>query len=83
MGGGTYSRKLPVAVGFGPGVPDAVNPFESGHGQGHQPDECVPLKMLLNGLKTYIIALLELDKMMYGRAKKRYEWKAIFESRDL
>ena len=64
MGGGTYSRKLPVAVGFGPGVPDAVNPFESGHGQGHQPDECVPLKMLLNGLKTYIIALLELDKMM-------------------
>ncbi|MEQ2562695.1 Sapep family Mn(2+)-dependent dipeptidase [Ventrimonas sp. CLA-AP-H27] len=64
MGGGTYSRKLPVAVGFGPGVPDAVNPFESGHGQGHQPDECVPLQMLLNGLKTYIIALIELDKMM-------------------
>ena len=57
-------RKLPVAVGFGPGVPDAVNPFESGHGQGHQPDECSAEDVKPNGLKTYIIALLELDKMM-------------------
>jgi succinyl-diaminopimelate desuccinylase len=64
MGGGTYSRHLPAAIGFGPGVPDAPNPFESGHGQGHQPDECVPLEMLLKGLKTYIITLIELDKKL-------------------
>lgn len=64
MGGGTYSRKLPAAVGFGPGVPDAENPFPAGHGQGHQPDECVPFEMLLKGLKTYIIALIELDKIL-------------------
>lgn len=64
MGGGTYSRKLPAAVGFGPGVPDAPNPFPEGHGQGHQPDECVPFNMLLKGLKTYIIALIELDKLL-------------------
>ena len=64
MGGGTYSRHLPCAIGFGPGVPDAPNPFENGHGQGHQPDECVPLQMLLKGLKTYIISLMELDRML-------------------
>ena len=64
MGGGTYARHLPCAIGFGPGVPDAPNPFENGHGQGHQPDECVPFDMLLKGLKTYIISLLELDRML-------------------
>lgn len=64
MGGGTYSRHLPCAVGFGPGVPDAPNPFENGHGNGHQPDECVPFEMLLKGLKTYIITLMELDRML-------------------
>lgn len=64
MGGGTYSRHLPCAVGFGPGVPDAPNPFEDGHGRGHQPDECVPFDMLLKGLKTYIISLMELDRLM-------------------
>lgn len=64
MGGGTYSRHLPCAIGFGPGVPDAPNPFENGHGQGHQPDECVPFDMLLKSLKTYIISLLELDCML-------------------
>lgn len=64
MGGGTYSRHLPAAIGFGPGVPDAPNPFENGHGQGHQPDECVPLDMLLKGIKTYIISLIELDQIL-------------------
>ena len=64
MGGGTYSRHLPAAIGFGPGVPDAPNPFGDGHGQGHQPDECVPLDMLLKGIKTYILSLVELDKVL-------------------
>ena len=64
MGGGTYARHLPCAVGFGPGVPDADNPFEEGHGQGHQPDECIAVDVLLKGIKTYIIAILELDNML-------------------
>ena len=64
MGGGTYSRKLPHAVGFGPGIPDAGNLFGNGHGGCHQPDECVPFSMLKNALKTYILALLELDGML-------------------
>ncbi len=64
MGGGTYCRHLPAAIGFGPGVPDAPNPFGNGHGQGHQPDECVPLDMLLKGIKTYVLALMELDRIL-------------------
>lgn len=64
MGGGTYARHLPCAVGFGPGVPDAPNLYENGHGQGHQPDECILADLLFKGIKTYIIAILELDKML-------------------
>lgn len=64
MGGGTYARHLPSAIGFGPGIPDAPNPFETGHGQAHQPDECVPLDVLLKGVKTYILSLLELDNII-------------------
>ncbi len=64
MGGGTYARHLPNAVGFGPGVPDAPNPFQDGHGQGHQPDECIAEDILFRGIKTYIMALLKLDTML-------------------
>ena len=62
MGGGTYSRKLPNGIGFGPGIPDMKIPFPAGHGSGHQPDECIALDVLLKGLKIYILALIELDK---------------------
>lgn len=61
MGGGTYSRKLPNGIGFGPGIPDMKIPFPAGHGSGHQPDECIALDVLLKGLKIYILALMELD----------------------
>lgn len=64
MGGGTYSRHLTNAVGFGPGVPDAPNLFENGHGQGHQPDECILEELLYKGIKTYVMAILELDNML-------------------
>lgn len=63
MGGGTYARHVPNAVGFGPGLPDQPNPFPAGRGQGHQPDECIPLKQLLDGMKAYIFALKALDDM--------------------
>ncbi len=64
MGGGTYSRHLTNAIGFGPGVPDAPNIFENGHGQGHQPDECISEDLLYKGIKTYVMAILELDNML-------------------
>lgn len=64
MGGGTYARHLPNAVGFGPGLPDQENPFPAGRGQGHQPDECIPVKQLMDGCKAYVLALKALDELI-------------------
>ena len=64
MGGGTYARHLPNAVGFGPGIPDAENPFPAGRGQGHQPDECIRLSQLFSGMKAYVLALKALDDLL-------------------
>lgn len=64
MGGGTYSRMLPFAVGFGPGLSDAPNLFEKGRGNGHQCDECILYDNLLKGLKATVIALINLDKIL-------------------
>ena len=64
MGGGTYARHLPNAVGFGPGLPDQKNPFPPGRGQGHQPDECIELCQLIDGFKAYVLALLALDEIL-------------------
>lgn len=62
MSGGTYARKLPRAVGYGPGLFFQQKPCKSGHGKGHQPDECVCIENLLNGVEIYVRALLMLDK---------------------
>ena len=41
MGGGTYARKIPRAVGFGPGLPADLSPLHmpEGHGNCHSADE--------------------------------------------
>lgn len=64
MGGGTYARKLPRALGFGPGVKGERPPFPEGRGQGHQPDECVRKGLLLDGLRAYVYALMALDNIL-------------------
>lgn len=64
MGGGTYARKLPRAVCYGPGIKDEKKPFPDGSGNGHQPDECVRIENLLNGIKVYIYALLSIDEYL-------------------
>lgn len=63
MGGGTYARKLPNAVGFGPGIRGQEKPGPAGHGGGHQPDECVWLEGLENAFRIYVKALQKLDGM--------------------
>ena len=64
MGGGTYARHLPNAVGFGPGLPDQENPFPQGRGQGHQPDECICFRQLTDGCKAYIETQYKGDKSL-------------------
>lgn len=64
MGGGTYARKLPQAVGFGPGC-GALFPraHQVGRGGGHQPDEEANIAELLHAAKIYVMAFLILDEL--------------------
>lgn len=64
MGGGTYARKLPNAVAFGPGIRGQKKPGPDGHGGGHQPDECVQLKVLENAFHIYVNSLIAVDKLL-------------------
>ncbi len=62
MGGGTYARAIPNAVGFGPNRMDL--PLPAGVGDGHQADEGIIIKHLLDGIRIYTRALLELDEIV-------------------
>lgn len=64
MGGGTYARRLPNAVAFGPGIQGQKKPGLKGHGEGHQPDECVQLKTLEDAFYIYVQALQEIDQLV-------------------
>lgn len=65
MGGGTYARKVPNAVAFGPGLPMDASSLElpEGHGSCHAPDEIQSVSNLLTALKIYVSALIELDQI--------------------
>ena len=64
MGGGTYARKLRNAVGFGM-ESDQRPPMPAGHGGVHQPDEAQSIEALLQGLKIYVLSILEIDKILH------------------
>lgn len=64
MGGGTYARKIPNAIGYGPGIRETNNPFCKGKGSGHQPDEVVMIKNLANAIKIYTLGILRIDKIL-------------------
>ena len=63
MGGGTYARKFPNAVAFGPGFPGTPNPAGAGKGGAHQIDECICIENMWKALKVYIAALLNLNEL--------------------
>lgn len=67
MGGGTYARKIPNAVAFGPGLPTDSSSLglPEGHGPCHAPDECQSISNLYTALKIYVLALVELDAVMH------------------
>ena len=65
MGGGTYSRAVPGAISFGPGMPGSRRDYSAflpeGHGGAHGRDEVLPVEKLLTCSRIYAAALAELD----------------------
>lgn len=64
MGGGTYARHLPNAVGYGPNIRGMKKPCPQGHGGGHQPDECAKLSILRESIMIYAQAIMAIDEWM-------------------
>ena len=60
--GGTYARYLPYAVEIGPtlkwGRPECL---PQGHGEVHQPDECINIEGFLEAIELTTLMLLECD----------------------
>ena len=61
IGGGTYARDFPNAVSFGPEHPERPQPDFAG--PIHGVDEAACKAWLLEALKVYIVALIELEKL--------------------
>ena len=61
IGGGTYARDFPNAVSFGPEHPE--RPVPDFAGPIHGVDEAACKDWLLEALKVYILALIELQKI--------------------
>lgn len=68
MGGGTYSKAIPNAVSFGPGMPGKRADFSAflppGHGQYHGPDEAVCMEKLYDCCRIYTAAIAALDDLV-------------------
>lgn len=64
MGGGTYARKIPRAVGFGPGLStnESALKLPMGHGNCHSADESQSMKNLQEAFLIYIHALLNINE---------------------
>ena len=65
MGGGTYARKIPNAVGFGPGLEfdRKETGLPMGHGNCHSADEVQSVSNLKTAVKIYVKALQKLDAL--------------------
>ena len=63
IGGGTYSRDFPNAVGFGPEYSGRVRPAFVG--SMHGAEEAASKAELLEALKIYILALLNLEEVEF------------------
>ena len=61
IGGGTYARDFPNAVSFGPEHPE--RPMPDFAGPIHGVDEAASKDYLIEALKVYILALIELEKL--------------------
>lgn len=64
MGGGTYARKIPRAVAFGPGQERDVSVIglKEGHGNCHCADEAESVENIKQAVEVYIAALRKIDE---------------------
>lgn len=71
MGGGTYARKIPNAVGFGPGMGMDFSDLglEEGHGNCHGADEAQSIENLEKALEIYIYSLVNIDRYFENKQK--------------
>ena len=66
MGGGTYSRVMPNAITFGPGVPGTKHEYPflpEGHGGAHGRDEVTAMESVYTCSRIYTAALAALDEI--------------------
>ena len=66
MGGGTYSRVVPNAISFGPGLRGAEHDMSflpEGHGGAHCRDEVLFLDSAMTAFRIYAVALAMLDEL--------------------
>lgn len=66
MGGGTYSRVVPNAISFGPGLRGAEHDMSflpEGHGGAHGRDEVLFLDSAMTAFRIYALALAMLDEV--------------------
>ena len=67
MGGGTYSKAVPNAITFGPGLttPTPRPSFmPDGHGNAHGPDEMICIDDLMKAFDIYALSLIKLDNLI-------------------
>lgn len=64
--GGTYARHLKNAYSVGTTVPYMVAPVDmpEGHGECHQPDECLFIDSFLEAIKIIFMMVIEADKIL-------------------
>ncbi len=64
MGGGTYSRVIPGAITFGPGLHHDEKPefLPKGHGGAHGPDEVLHIESWLRAYKIYLRSIIRLGQ---------------------
>lgn len=65
MGGGTYARKFPHALGFGLGGLKRQGSalFRPGHGGAHCPDEALDIDNFMKALQIFAMGVLEADRL--------------------
>ena len=67
MGGGTYSRVVPNAISYGPGIPGDANVkvfLPEGHGGAHGMDEVLYIDKVIACMRIYVAALAMLDEIV-------------------